>query len=90
MFANLMVALAGSMAARALLAVGIGWVTYAGFTALVAQLTSAVLSSWGGISGSVLQVLALGGVPTAIGVVLGAYALRATLAGVAKLGKVAP
>ncbi|MBK6279114.1 MAG: DUF2523 domain-containing protein [Gammaproteobacteria bacterium] len=88
MWAQLMVALAGAMATRAAIAVGIGWITYAGFTALVSALTSSVLTAWGGLSGSTLQFLALSGANTAIGIVLGAYAVRATLVALPRLGKV--
>lgn len=77
----------GPLAKRVLFALGIGWVSYQGATALVDQVKSAVIAQWGQLAGSALNILLLGGVGEAIGIVLGGMVASAALLAVARLGK---
>lgn len=85
--AAFLIAISGSVAARVLVALGIGWITFEGFSAFAAQVVSAVQSSMAGILPDVLAVLGLAGFPTAVGVVLGAYVARASLSALSFLGR---
>jgi len=54
-----------------------------------AQVQTAVLSSWGGVGGSALQIMSLAGIPESIGITLGALNARIALIAVQRFGKVA-
>lgn len=78
-FGAFLLAMVGPMAIRALIAVGFGAVAFTGITEVVNGLVSVAQSSWGGVSGGVLAIMSLAGVPTALGLVFGAFVARATL-----------
>lgn len=73
---------------RALLALGLGVVTYAGLSVLADQVVSAVRDNYGSLSGVSIQILNLLGVGEALGIVLSAIVARATFAAVARIGVV--
>lgn len=77
------------LAKKLLVALGIGWITYEGFSFIAAQLHDQITSAWGGVGGVTLQILSLAGVPTAIGIMLGAFSAKAALLAIARLGRVA-
>lgn len=87
--AGWLLALAVPLARKILVALGIGWLTYESFGFLVTQLQNAVLGAWGQVGGVTFQLLSLAGVPDSLGIILGGFAARAALMGVAKLGKIA-
>lgn len=78
-FAELMVALAGPMAKRAAIALGIGIVSTVGMSAVVDGLLGQVKSSWGGMSADVAVYLAMGGVNTGLSLIAGALVTRVAL-----------
>lgn len=77
----------GPLAKRVLTSLGIGWITYEGVSESLDAARSAVLAAWGGLSGTVLDLLSLAGMGTALGIILGAVAARAGLAFIARLGR---
>jgi hypothetical protein len=81
--------IAGPIAKKVLAAVGIGVLTYGGLSLIGNQIRDAVLSAWGGVGGSTLQILSLGGVPESIGIILGAFAARIALTSISRLGRIA-
>jgi hypothetical protein len=88
-FAALLVALTGPVVIRAMIALGLGVITYVGFSALVSTVTGYVQSSYASLPLAALQLLALGGWNTAIGILLGAFATRVALISASRLGRVA-
>lgn len=60
-------------------ALGIGTVTYAGFTALKAELSSAITGALGQVGGGAYQIIALAGFIDGIGIWLGAMTAAVTL-----------
>lgn len=84
-----LLALAAPIATRVLAALGIGWITYAGFDLLYDQLETAVVTTWAGMPAMALAILSIAGIHTCIGITLGAYAVRVTLLTLSKFGKVA-
>lgn len=76
------------LAKKLLLGLGIGWVTYTGLTALLAQVQAQVTGNFGMLGGSALQILTLAGFPDLIGIVLGGVAARMSFMLLARLGKV--
>lgn len=80
---------AGSMVGRVLLALGMGYVTYTGFSSSVTFLLDGIKANMGGMGGDVVAFLAWLWVDKAIGLVFSAYsaALLVKLAGSTKLTK---
>lgn len=88
-FAGLLQAAAGPIAKKVLSALGIGVVTYTALQTSFNLAKSAVVSSYGAITGEIAGILGLAGFGTAIGIVLGAMAARVTYMQLTKLAKVA-
>lgn len=84
-----LLALVGPLVKKVLVALGVGVISYAGLAMIGAQVQNAVLSSWGGLGGSALQIVSLAGLPEAIGITLGALNARIALIAVQRFGKVA-
>ena len=82
-------ALVGPVVKKVLVALGVGIVTYTSLQYLGGQISSAVMGAWGGVSGSILQILSLAGLPECIGITLGAINARIALIAVSKFGQVA-
>ena len=79
---------AGPLIKRALVAIGIGSVTYVGLDAAFASAKDLVVSNYGQMSGNVADLVSLAGVGQAIGIILGAMAARVGMAALSSLGKV--
>jgi hypothetical protein len=78
-FAAFLLAMVGPLAIRVLIALGFGAVAFTGITEVVNQLVSSAQASWGGVSGAALALASLAGVPTALGLIFGAFIARTTL-----------
>lgn len=87
MFAWLLAAIV-PIVKRVLAALGVGWVTFTALTSLVDQVKSSVLSSWGAIPADILAIATMSGFGTAFGVILGAFAYKASLSAISYLGRV--
>lgn len=74
---------------KVLVALGIGTITYAGLSAMAGVGIGLVQQYWGQVGGTTLQIATLGGIPQAIGIVLGAINARMAMMAYGKLGKVA-
>lgn len=85
-FGSFLVALAGPVARRVMLSLGLGVVSYAGLTLVADQVKSAVISNYGNLSGSVLDLLNLIGAGQALGIVMGGIIARAAFAAVSRIG----
>jgi hypothetical protein len=71
---------------RALLALGLGVVSYAGLALVGSQVKDAVTARYGQITGSVLDLLNLIGFNEAIGIILGGMLARLAFAAISKIG----
>lgn len=85
-FGVFLVALAGPVARRVMLSLGLGLVSYAGLALIADQVRDAVLANYGTLSGSVLELLNLIGFGQAVGIVLGGIIARAAFAAVSRIG----
>lgn len=72
---------------RVLAALGLGTITYTGLSALGAQIEALVVAQWGQVGGDILAIATLGGIPQALGIILGALAARLAFATIARIGK---
>ena len=86
LFAWLMAAV-WPLAKKVLVMLGIGMVTYGAISTLIASVVSQVQSSWGGVTGVVLQLCSLGGIPEVLGIITGAFVARGTFLAVGQLTK---
>lgn len=85
-FGSFLVAITGPIARRAAASLGIGLVTYGGLILIANQVKDAVISNYGQLSGSVLDLLNLLGAGQALGIVLGAIIARAAFGAMSRLG----
>lgn len=76
----------GVWAIKGSTAIGLGTVTYAGFTALKSQLDSAITGALGSLGGGAYQVVALAGFVDAVGIWLGALTAAVTLLSFKRFG----
>lgn len=83
-----LIALAWPIVKKVLVSLGIGFVTYSGMTLLADQVKAEIISAWGMLGQNALQVLTLGGVPQALGIILGGLSAGAALMAITKLQKV--
>lgn len=84
-----LLAAVGPLAKRVLLALGVGIVSYAAVSTLANTLIQSVQTAWGGVSGSILQVASMAGIPESLSIMSGAILARVSLVAVSKLGRVA-
>lgn len=85
-FGAFLVALAGPVARRVMIALGLGVISFAGLALVGDQVRDAVVANYGGLSGSVLDLLNLLGAGQALGIVLGGIIARAAFAAVSRIG----
>jgi hypothetical protein len=84
---SLFIALSSSLPSRVLSALGIGWLTYTGLSAVLANLISATFTRWNAIPASIYQLLSLAGFTDAVGIITAAMVTRVTIAALPRLGK---
>ena len=84
-----LLALVGPLVKKALVALGIGWVSYQGIDLAVSAIRDQIIAHWGALSADIASFLAFAGFGQAFGIVLSALAARAALMLVQHLGKVA-
>ena len=78
----------GALAKRALLAIGLGTITYSGLQAAFNAAQTQIINNYGLMPSNALALADLAGVGAAIGILLGALAARVGIAVVAKFGRV--
>lgn len=86
----LLVELFDTLGARVLLSLGIGFISFAGYSALIDTLISTAQANWSGMGSDSLALLSLAGFPSGFGIILGAVVARASLSQISKLGKLSP
>lgn len=86
--ATFLLGIVGTLAGRVLLALGIGFVSYAGISAALNAVRAHVESVWN-VSSPVMDLLFLAGMGQAAGILLAAISTRAALYGVQQLARVA-
>jgi len=84
---TLLTGLAWPMAKKILTMLGIGWLTYEGLTAVAGQAQGYVISNFGSLPASMLQVLSLSGFAESVGIILGAVTARLSFTVLQRLGK---
>jgi len=82
-----LLAAAWPIAKKVLVSLGIGFVTYQGMSLIADQIRNEVLAAWGQLGGATLQILTLGGIPQALGIILGGLTAGAALMAMSRLGK---
>lgn len=86
--ASFLASAAGPLVKKALIAIGLGTVTYAGLQAAFDAAQAQVISHYGQLNGAALQLTDLAGVGQVIGILLGALAARVGIAVISKFGRV--
>lgn len=83
--ASLLIAITSSVAARALVSLGFGFVTYAALTALATTVVAAVTTNYNHLSSDTLNILNMAGAGQGLGVILAALVTKASLQAIKKL-----
>ncbi|WP_040011135.1 DUF2523 family protein [Cupriavidus sp. HMR-1] len=86
--AGFLMGLIGPLVRQALVAIGIGLITYAGLDAAVSSALSAAKSSLGGMPAVALALCARGGMFTAFSVIAGGITAGVSMIVVKRLGRV--
>lgn len=81
-----MMALSGSLAARVLTSLGIGFISYESLNALVDNLKQQVLQNYHGLPADMMGLLGLSGIEESIQITLAAFVTRAGLMAIKRLG----
>jgi len=74
--ATILMGLAGPLVIKALIAVGLGTLTFTGVTVALNGLISMAVTNWGGVPADVLQLASLAGIPQCMGIIAGAFSTR--------------
>jgi len=86
-WAALFTSLAGPVVKRALVALGVGVISYAAVLTAFNTMKDSFLTAYGQISADLLWMIELAGLHTAAGIILGAMVARLTLQAVSRLGR---
>lgn len=85
-FAALLVSLVEPILGRILAALGIGIISYTGFSIVLNQLESAIQNNLNGVGSDVAAILGLAGMGQALGIIFGGFTARIALQAISKLG----
>jgi hypothetical protein len=83
----LFITLATSIPARVLTSLGLGFITFEGFTGVIDQLTTQTMQYWNGIPADLYNLLSLGGFTDALGITLASLTTRAAITAIPFIGK---
>jgi len=79
---------ASSLGSRVLVSLGLGFISFASYSAAANLIISNVQANWSGIGSDVLAYLSLAGFPTGFGMILGAVVMRLSLTQLTTIGKI--
>lgn len=77
--ASFFMSMAGPLAMRVLIALGVGTITFTGVTAALQGLITQAQTNWSSVGAAVLQLASLGGVPDGLGIIAGAMTTRVAI-----------
>lgn len=75
--AAFLASMVGPLVLRALVALGIGTVTFTGVTVALQGLIDMAMQNWASLPSDVLGLASIAGIPQALGIVAGAFTARA-------------
>lgn len=87
MWATFLLALAGPLVKRALVAIGVGFISYAAVMTAFTAVQNAFLAQIGSAGAEIMWVVDRTGTSAAVGILLGAMAARLSLHAVTRFGK---
>lgn len=85
MWANLLLSLTAPIVVRVLSTLGLGVVTYTGFTSVLSMVYGRIATSFSGLPVDISQLIFLSGLPSGISIVLSALAARLALVQLKKI-----
>ena len=88
MWANFLIWIAGPIAIRVLTTLGLGVVSFTGFTAVLAFAYNSMQASFSGLPADAMSLLFLSGMPQGMAIILSALSARIALAQVSKIQSV--
>ncbi|MBI1887206.1 MAG: DUF2523 domain-containing protein [Nitrosomonadales bacterium] len=88
LLAAFLVSAVGPLVKKALIAIGLGIVTYAGLQAAFDAAQAQIIANYGAMAGASLQLADLAGVGQTIGILLGALTARVGMVAASHIGRV--
>lgn len=85
-WAAFLLSIAWPLVKKVLIALGVGYVSYVGYSAIQEQIAGAIQSQLGALASDTYQLLALAGFIDAVGIMLGGLAAVAALMAIRRLG----
>ena len=85
-FFSFFVALAATLPARVCIALGVGWVSYAGYKTLLDQFVTDAVLQYNYLPADLYNLFGLAGFTDGFGIILGAFSAKAAIFGVRMLG----
>lgn len=82
-------AAAGPLVRKALIMLGIGFVSYEAVNLSFGLIVSQMQTVWGTTPESILQIASLGGIPQSFGIIMGALSARLSYVAVQRIAKLA-
>ncbi len=87
--AGFLMAIAGPLARKVMLALGIGFLTFQGVDAAVSGALNAAKSAFGGLTGDIAQLIAISGINWAMGIIAGSITAGVTMMVFSRMAKLA-
>lgn len=87
--AGFLMAIAGPLARKVMLALGIGFLTFQGVDAAVSGALNAAKSAFGGVTGDIAQLIAISGINWAMGIIAGSITAGVTMMVFSRMAKLA-
>ena len=80
--------LADVLPSKVMASLGLGFISSASFVVVMNSLVTLVVDRFGSMVGAGFQLASLAGIPSAMGIILGAFVTRAAFQGASKIGRV--
>jgi hypothetical protein len=84
-----LVAAVGPLAKKVLIALGLGFISYAGLATIGSQISSMVIGNYNSLAGDLLQMINLSGFGQFLGLVLGAFTAKIAMTASSFIGRLA-
>jgi len=82
--AGFLIGLVTPIARKVLVALGIGLVTYVGYSQLIDQVKSHIITQMSGLPAKTMQIITLYGLPESLAIILGAFTTAASISALKK------
>lgn len=83
-----LMAAVGPIVKKVLASLGVGWVTFTALSAFSNLLRDYLVSAWGSFPADLMALASMSGFGTALGIISGAFAYKASISAISYLGRI--